>query len=97
MPPKLLSQDGRNVLIRPLAYVPESELIELRDEIDFPVIPCNLCGSQDNMQRQNMKKMLRELEGKIPGGLDFYAQCPGQYPPVATARPESLGFQGTQS
>ena len=66
MPPKLLSDDKRNVVIRPLSYVPEELLIELQHEIGFPVIPCNLCGSQDGMQRQKMKEMLRNLEKEIP-------------------------------
>jgi tRNA 2-thiocytidine biosynthesis protein TtcA len=66
MPPKLLSDDKRNVVIRPLSYVPEEFLIELRDEMCFPVIPCNLCGSQDGMQRQKMKDMLKVFESSIP-------------------------------
>jgi tRNA 2-thiocytidine biosynthesis protein TtcA len=66
MPPKLLSDDKRNVLIRPLSYVPEKLLIELQHEMGFPVIPCNLCGSQDGMQRQKMKEMLNNLEKEIP-------------------------------
>jgi tRNA 2-thiocytidine biosynthesis protein TtcA len=66
MPPKLLSDDKRNVVLRPLSYVPEKLLIELQQEMGFPVIPCNLCGSQDGMQRQKMKEMLKNLEKEIP-------------------------------
>lgn len=66
MPPKLKSDDGRNILVRPLIYVPEKDLIALADEWKFPVIPCNLCGSQEGMKRQRMKKLLRDLETEIP-------------------------------
>lgn len=66
MPPKLRSDDGRNVLIRPLCYVPEKDLIELSATWNFPIIPCNLCGSQEGMKRQRMKKLVRDLEKEIP-------------------------------
>lgn len=66
MPPKLLSDDGRNTIIRPLAFVPERDLMALAAEWRFPIIPCNLCGSQDGMKRQKIKKMLRDLEVEIP-------------------------------
>lgn len=66
MPPKLKSDDGRNVLVRPLAYVPEKDLIELSKAWAFPIIPCNLCGSQDGLKRKRMKLMLRDLEKEIP-------------------------------
>ena len=66
MPPKLLSDDKRNVLIRPMAYVAEKDLISLQEEINFPVIPCNLCGSQDGLQRQKMKELLNRLENEHP-------------------------------
>ncbi len=66
MPPKLRSDDGRNVIIRPLAYVPEKQLIELSQIWKFPVIPCNLCGSQDGMKRKRMKILIKNLEKEIP-------------------------------
>jgi tRNA 2-thiocytidine biosynthesis protein TtcA len=66
MPPKLLSDDKRNVVIRPLSYVPEDLIIEFKEELGMPVIPCNLCGSQDGMQRQKVKELLKNLEGDIP-------------------------------
>lgn len=66
MPPKLRSDDGRNVLIRPMVYVAENEIRELMQVWAFPVIPCNLCGSQDGMQRQKIKKMLADLSKEIP-------------------------------
>lgn len=67
MPPKLRSDDGRNVVIRPLAYCREKDLIEYANHEQFPIIPCNLCGSQENLQRQNIKAMLTEWDAKTPG------------------------------
>ncbi|MFT5691321.1 MAG: tRNA 2-thiocytidine biosynthesis protein TtcA [Oceanicoccus sp.] len=67
MPPKLRSDDGRNVIIRPLAYCKEIDLIALAELKAFPIIPCNLCGSQENLQRQNIKSMLRDWEKQHPG------------------------------
>lgn len=66
MPPKLKSDDGRNILIRPLSLVAEKDLKELASAWKFPIIPCNLCGSQDGMKRQRIKKLLGELEQEIP-------------------------------
>jgi tRNA 2-thiocytidine biosynthesis protein TtcA len=70
MPPKLLSDDGRHVVIRPLAYCKESDIARYAKLRDFPIIPCNLCGSQENMQRKEIKAMLNEWEHKHPGRLD---------------------------
>lgn len=66
MPPKLKSDDGRNVLIRPLSFVAESDLIELAQLWAMPIIPCNLCGSQTGMKRQRIKKLIKDLEKEIP-------------------------------
>ncbi len=70
MPPKLLSDDKQNVVIRPLSYCPESEIARYAALREFPIIPCNLCGTQDNMQRQNIKAMLQEWEKQYPGRID---------------------------
>ncbi|WP_416399226.1 tRNA 2-thiocytidine(32) synthetase TtcA [Allohahella sp. A8] len=70
MPPKLKSDDGRNVVIRPLAYCAEKDLSKFADLKAFPIIPCNLCGSQENLQRQNIKDMLQGWERETPGRLD---------------------------
>ena len=70
MPPKLRSDDGRNVVIRPLAYCKEKDLIALAEHKEFPVIPCNLCGSQENLQRQNIKAMLHDWERQHPGRVE---------------------------
>ena len=70
MPPKLVSDDGRHTVIRPLAYVAEKDLIRWAQVKDFPIIPCTLCGSQENLQRNQVGIMLKEWEKKFPGRLD---------------------------
>jgi tRNA 2-thiocytidine biosynthesis protein TtcA len=70
MPPKLRSDDGKHIVIRPLAYVPEKLLERYAADMNFPIIPCDLCGSQPNLQRQVMKEMLREWETKHPGRVE---------------------------
>jgi tRNA 2-thiocytidine biosynthesis protein TtcA len=70
MPPKLVSDDGRHVVIRPMAYVEESDLEAYAELRQFPIIPCDLCGSQDQLQRKQVKGMLREWEKKNPGRID---------------------------
>jgi tRNA 2-thiocytidine biosynthesis protein TtcA len=70
MPPKLRADDGRNIVIRPLAYCRETDLIRFAEHKAFPIIPCNLCGSQENLQRQAIKQMLQEWERKFPGRTD---------------------------
>ena len=70
MPPKLLSDDGRHVVIRPLAYCRERDLAAYAEARQFPIIPCNLCGSQPNLQRQAIKVMLRQWEKQFPGRVE---------------------------
>ncbi len=70
MPPKLLSDDGRHVVIRPLAYCQERDTTAYAEARQFPIIPCNLCGSQENLQRQAIKTMLRQWEKQFPGRVD---------------------------
>ena len=67
MPPKLVSDDGRHVVIRPLAYVRERDLARYAELMAFPIIPCNLCGSQEHLQRKQVTAMLRDWEKKFPG------------------------------
>lgn len=70
MPPKLRSDDKRNVVIRPLAYCREKDLIRYAEARQFPIIPCNLCGSQENLQRQTIKQMLAQWEKQDPGRVE---------------------------
>ena len=70
MPPKLLSENRRHIVIRPLAYVTEASIARYAAHADFPIIPCTLCGSQTNMQRLAVKKMLRDWEQKFPGRIE---------------------------
>ena len=77
MPPKLVSDNGKHIVIRPLAYVEEGDLEAYAAWKNFPIIPCDLCGSQDNLQRQQVKQMLHEWERKFPGRVEniFRALC----------------------
>ncbi len=73
MPPKLLSEDGRHIVIRPLAYIAERDIERYATARAFPIIPCRLCGSQDNLQRVAVKQMLTEWERQHPGRLETIA------------------------
>jgi tRNA 2-thiocytidine biosynthesis protein TtcA len=70
MPPKLKSDDGKHIVIRPLSYVPEKYLEKYSEQMGFPIIPCNLCGSQENLQRNAMKALLQDWEKKFPGRVE---------------------------
>ncbi|WP_291144048.1 tRNA 2-thiocytidine(32) synthetase TtcA [Hydrogenophaga sp.] len=70
MPAKLVSDDGRHVVIRPMAYVPEKDLSRWAEVRQFPIIPCTLCGSQENLQRKQVGNLLREWEQKFPGRVE---------------------------
>ena len=71
MPPKLVSDDGKHVVIRPLAYCKEKDLIRYADWKEFPIIPCNLCGSQENLQRKAIKQMLNDWDKRFPGRIEI--------------------------
>jgi len=97
MPPKLLSEDKRHVVIRPLAYVPEREIARYARARQFPIIPCTLCGSQPNLQRLQVKKMIADWELAYPGRTEtiFSALCN-----VATshlADPATFDFAGLEA
>jgi tRNA 2-thiocytidine biosynthesis protein TtcA len=70
MPPKLVSDDGKHIVIRPLAYCRERDLVEWARVRGFPIIPCNLCGSQPNLQRQQVAEMLRDWDRRFPGRIE---------------------------
>lgn len=77
MPPKLVSDDGQNMVIRPLAYSREKDIAEYAEFKGFPIIPCNLCGSQENLQRAVIKEMLNDWDRRFPGRIEtmFKALC----------------------
>ena len=81
MPAKLVSDDGKNIVIRPLAYVPELDLERWAAHRQFPIIPCTLCGSQTNLQRVQIKQMLREWDRKFPGRVDNLFSAMGRVVP----------------
>jgi tRNA 2-thiocytidine biosynthesis protein TtcA len=81
MPPKLVSDDGRHVVIRPLAYVAEADLERWAVQRQFPIIPCTLCGSQDNLQRAQTKALIHEWERKYPGRIDNLFNAMGRVTP----------------
>lgn len=70
MPPKLKSDDGKHIVIRPLAYCKEKDIAQYAKAKNYPIIPCNLCGSQENLQRQNIKMMLQDWDRKYPGRIE---------------------------
>jgi tRNA 2-thiocytidine biosynthesis protein TtcA len=105
MPPKLVSDDGRHVVIRPLAYVAEPDLVRWAAHREFPIIPCTLCGSQDNLQRVQIKQMIRDWDRVHPGRIESMFTAMGNITPShmmdralhpfatirATGRPEPGG------
>ncbi|WP_211313811.1 tRNA 2-thiocytidine(32) synthetase TtcA [Marinomonas piezotolerans] len=98
MPPKLLSDDGKHVVIRPLAYCKESDIEQYSLRKAFPIIPCNLCGSQENLQRQVVKEMLQGWEKQYPGRLDTMFSAVQNVVPSHLADTDLFDFKGlTQS
>ena len=93
MPPKLRSDDGRNVVIRPLAYCKESDLAQFARYKQFPIIPCNLCGSQENLQRQAIKAMLHDWERQFPGRIESIFGAIGNIAPSQMADRELFDFE----
>ena len=93
MPPKLLSDDGRNVVIRPLAYCSEKDIEAYSELQGFPIIPCNLCGSQENLQRQVVKEMLTEWERKSPGRTEIMFRALQNVVPSQLADRNLFDFQ----
>lgn len=96
MPPKLLSDDKKNIVIRPLAYCKESDIAEFARLKEFPIIPCNLCGSQENLQRQNIKQMLVDWEKIQPGRNENIFRAIANIAPSQLADNELFDFKGLQ-
>ena len=92
MPPKLLSNDGKNIVIRPLAYCTEAEIQKYATVRDFPIIPCNLCGSQENLQRVQIKQMLQTWERETPGRINNLFRSLQNVAPSHLADPELFNF-----
>ncbi|MGY3569751.1 tRNA 2-thiocytidine(32) synthetase TtcA [Vibrio paucivorans] len=92
MPPKLRSDDGRNVVIRPLTYCREKDLIKYAEHKAFPIIPCNLCGSQENLQRQSIKAMLIDWDKKTPGRVEAIFKSIQNVSPSQLADKELFDF-----
>ncbi|MEC8916527.1 MAG: tRNA 2-thiocytidine(32) synthetase TtcA [Pseudomonadota bacterium] len=97
MPPKLLSDDGKNIVIRPLAYCREADIAEFARQMAFPIIPCNLCGSQPNLQRQVVKEMLAEWEIKHPGRLETMFKAVTNVAPSQLADRDLFDFEGLEA
>ena len=92
MPPKLLSDDGKHVLIRPLAYCKEVDIAEYAEQKAFPIMPCNLCGSQETLQRKAIKAMLHEWERKTPGRTENVFRAMTSIAPSQLADRELFDF-----
>jgi tRNA 2-thiocytidine biosynthesis protein TtcA len=92
MPPKLLSDDGRHVVIRPLAYVREDDIAAYAEAKRFPIIPCNLCGSQENLQRKQVKRMMDAWERESPGRIETIARALGDIRPSQLGDPKLFDF-----
>lgn len=97
MPPKLISDDGRHIVIRPLAYCAESEIVRYAKRRDFPVIPCSLCGSQENLKRQQIKRMLSAWEQEDPGRTARVFRAIQNVSPSHLADRSIYDFEGLES
>jgi len=94
MPPKLLSDDGENIVIRPLAYCKEADIAAYAELKAFPIIPCNLCGSQENLQRQVIKGMLNTWESQHPGRIETIFKSIQSLKPSQLADRTLFDFEG---
>ena len=96
MPPKLLSDDGQHMVIRPLAYCREKDIIKYSEAKAFPIIPCNLCGSQPNLQRQVIKEMLQQWDRQYPGRIETMFKALQNVVPSHLADTALFDFKGLQ-
>ena len=96
MPAKLKSDDGKHIVIRPLAYCREDDLAAYAEAMAFPIIPCNLCGTQENLQRQEIKQMLRAWERQYPGRTETIFRALGNVAPSHLLDHDLFNFAGLQ-
>jgi tRNA 2-thiocytidine biosynthesis protein TtcA len=94
MPPKLLNDEGDLMLLRPLALIAEDDLARFATAMQFPIIPCDLCGSQDGLQRNAMKQMLNDIETRMPGRKDTMLRALGHINPSHLMDPKLFDFAG---
>ena len=97
MPPKLQSDDGRHLVIRPLAYVAEKDIVRWAEHRQYPIIPCTLCGSQENLQRKQVGDMLRAWDKQFPGRLDNMASSLQHTVPSHLMDRQLFGFAGLKA
>ena len=97
MPPKLVSDDGKHVVIRPLAYCNEADIEKYSTAVEFPIIPCNLCGSQENLQRQNIKLMLQDWNKRFPGRIESMFRAMQNVTPSHLADSKLYDFQSIKA
>jgi len=94
MPPKLVTDDKAHVVIRPLAYCAESDIAKFARGMEFPIIPCNLCGSQDNLQRQKIREMMQEWDKRFPGRTEAVLTAMQNVVPSHLADLDLFDFRG---
>jgi len=97
MPPKLVTDDGAHVVIRPLAYCAENDIARYSRGMEFPIIPCNLCGSQDNLQRQKIREMMQEWDQKFPGRTEAVFSALQNVVPSHLADTKLFDFKGLKA
>ncbi|RWU12191.1 tRNA 2-thiocytidine(32) synthetase TtcA [Pseudidiomarina gelatinasegens] len=97
MPPKLVSDNGKHVVIRPLAYAREKDITKYSDYMDFPIIPCNLCGSQENLQRKVIKDLLKQWDRQYPGRIESMASALQNVVPSHLADTALFEFKSIQA
>ncbi|MEF9997337.1 MAG: tRNA 2-thiocytidine(32) synthetase TtcA [Burkholderiaceae bacterium] len=93
MPPKLVSDDSQNIVIRPLAYVREKDMARWAEVREFPIIPCNLCGSQENLKRKEVKRLMDEWDKRYPGRVENLFNSLGRVTPSHLMDPAHYDFK----
>jgi tRNA 2-thiocytidine biosynthesis protein TtcA len=97
MPPKLVSDDGKQMVIRPLAYCAEQDIAAYSQHLEFPIIPCNLCGSQENLQRKVIKGMLQDWQQRFPGRIESMSKALQNVVPSHLADTSQFDFIGLKT